>query len=158
MSDEVQFYPIKKILLPTDGSEFSLAAARYAAKVAKKHNSKVTILHVMGLHFADSEKPVKVDNLESVVIEMKEETEIKERAKNIMEKTKKNLMEENVTFDTEFYLYGNVPEIIINAAEEKNFDLIVLGHKGVGRMRQAMLGSVAERVSNTAPCPVLIIR
>ncbi len=104
MSDEVQFYPIKKILLPTDGSEFSLAAARYAAKVAKKHNSKVTILHVMGLHFADSEKPVKVDNLESVVIEMKEETEIKIRAKNIMEKTKKNLMEENVTFDTEFYL------------------------------------------------------
>jgi len=45
MSKQHLFYPIKKILLPTDGSEHSIKAAKYAAEIATKHGSKVTLLH-----------------------------------------------------------------------------------------------------------------
>ena len=68
MSDELFSYPIKKILLPTDGSKYSIKAARYAAKIAKKLDSKVTILHVMQLYFPSgpAREPIEFDNLESV--------------------------------------------------------------------------------------------
>ena len=45
----------------------------------------------MHLHFTDVDKPMEIDDLESAVIEIKHEKEIKERAKNIMEKTEKTL-------------------------------------------------------------------
>ncbi len=158
MSEKIHFYPINKILLPIDGSKFSIKAARYTAKVAKKHNSKVTLLHVMQLHFTDADKPIEIDDLESAVIEIEHETEIKERAKNIMEKTEKLLIEDNIPFETQYFLFGNIPEIIVKTAKEENFDLIIMGHKGLTGIKHAMLGSVAERVCHIAPCPVLIIR
>jgi nucleotide-binding universal stress UspA family protein len=158
MSDEIPYYPIKKILLPTDGSSYAINASRYAAKIAKKNNSKVTILHVMNLHLSETGEPVEVYDIESAVIEINKETEIKERAKNIIEKTKKYLIEENILFDTEYYIYRNIPDIIVKAANEKNFDLIIMGHKGISGLRHTLLGSVAERVCQMAPCPVLVIR
>jgi nucleotide-binding universal stress UspA family protein len=160
MTEEIQFYPINKILLPTDGSNFSLKAAKYAAKIAKKHDSKVTLLHVMDLHFprARAREPIEFDDLGSATIEIEHEKDIKKRAINIIEKTKKFLIQENITFDTQYFLFGNIPEIIVKTAKEENFDLIIIGHKGLSGVRHIMLGSVAERVCRSAPCPVLIIR
>jgi len=160
MSDEIHFYPIKKILLPTDGSKFSIQAARYAAKVAKKHNSKVTILHVMDLEFprARALEPIKIDDLEFFRTEIENEADIKKRAINIINETKKFLIKESIPFDTKYFLFGNIPEIIVNTAKEENFDLIIIGHKGLTGIKHAMMGSVAERVCHSAPCPVLIIR
>ena len=112
MSEEIHFYPIEKILLPTDGSKYSLKAAKYAAKIAKKHNSKVTILHVMDLNFPRAHKPIEVDDLESVIIEREHETEIKKRARNVVEKTKKYFFEDHIPIDTEYFLFGNISEII----------------------------------------------
>ncbi|MFC1803660.1 universal stress protein [Thermoproteota archaeon] len=158
MSDEIHFYPINKILLPTDGSKYSIKAAKYTAQVAKKHNSKVTLLHVMDCHLSSMEKPNEIDNIESVWIEIQHEKEIKERALNVINKTKKYFIEENLPVNTKYFLFGNIPEIIVETAKEKNFDLIIMGHKGLTGVKHAMLGSVAERVCHIAPCPVLIIR
>ena len=118
----------------------------------------MTLLHVMDLNFADANEPIEIDDLESAVIDIKHEKEIKERAKNIMEKTEKPLIEDNIPFDKQYFLFGNIPEIIVETAKKKNFDLIIMGHKGLSGIKHAMLGSVAERVCHIAPCPVLIIR
>jgi nucleotide-binding universal stress UspA family protein len=112
----------------------------------------------MNLPFTGTEKSIEIDDLDSAVIEISNETKIKGRAKNIIEKTKKNLIEENIPFNTEFYIYGNIPEIIVKAANEKKFDLIIMGHRGISGIKHVMLGSVAERVCQMAPCPVLLIR
>ena len=160
MSDEIHFYPINKILLPTDGSKFSIKAAKYAAKVAKKHDSKVTVLHVMDLPFPRKHKlePIQIDDLESATIEIEQGRKLKDRAIKIINETTKFLIKENITFDTEYFLFGNISEIIVDTAEEENFDLIIMGHKGLTGVKHAMMGSVAERVCHIAPCPVLIIR
>lgn len=47
---------------------------------------------------------------------------------------------------------------IVRVARAKRADLIVMGTHGRGRVAKAFLGSVAERVAGTAPCPVLTVR
>jgi nucleotide-binding universal stress UspA family protein len=144
MSEEINFYPIEKILLPTDGSEFCIKAARYAAKVANKHNSKVTILHVIDLHSPNTLEPIKIHDLNSVIIQIENETILKDRTQKIINKTKKILIKENIQFEIIYILFGNIPENIVKIAEEDNFDLIIMGHKGLSGIKRAVLGSVAE--------------
>jgi len=103
-------------------------------------------------------QPIKIDDLEFFRTEIENEADIKKRAINIINKTKKFLIKESIPFDTKYFLFGNIPEIIVNTAKEENFDLIIIGHKGLTGIKHAMMGSVAERVCHSAPCPVLIIR
>ncbi len=48
-------------------------------------------------------------------------------------------------------------QVIAERAEEENFDLIVMGTRGLETTKQVLLGSVAERTVRTAPCPVLTV-
>ena len=60
---------------------------------------------------------------------------------------------------TELYArQGDPADAILDVAEERGADLIVVGHKGMTGARRFMLGSVPHRVSHHAPCSVLIIR
>ena len=103
-------------------------------------------------------EPIKIDDLEFVITEIENEAAIKKRAINIINKTTKILIKESIPFDTKYFVFGNIPEIIVKTAKEENFDLIIMGHKGLTGIKHAMLGSVAERVCHIAPRPVLIIR
>ena len=158
MAQTLIFYPIKKVLLPTDGSEYSLKAAKYCAEIAKKHGSEVTLLHVMPLHLPSVDHPIELHSLDLVVFEVESGDVIKARGKKVMEKTKAIFDELHVPVKTEYFSFGNIPQIIIETAKNENFDLIIMGHKGVGGLKHVMLGSVAERVCRNAPCPVLIVR
>lgn len=158
MSTESIFYPIKKILLPVDGSEHSLMASKYAGEIAKKHGSKVTILYVMELRLPDAKYPIRFHELDSTTIEVEDEAIIKERAKKVMEKTKEILKSANVPIETEYISFGKVDRIIVETAEKEKFDLIIIGHRGLSGIKEVMLGSVAEGVCRNSPCPVLIVR
>ncbi len=157
MSEETLFQPINNILVPTDGSRYSLKAARYATNLAKITNSKVTVMHVIDLSL-DSTEPVKIEDLDRAAIEITEESELKRRAKNIVESTMKFFVDENVPCRAEYFLSGKAPETIVEAAKRESSDLIIMGHKGISGVRHTLLGSVAERVCRQAPCPVLVVR
>jgi nucleotide-binding universal stress UspA family protein len=53
---------------------------------------------------------------------------------------------------------GRPADEIIETAQQESIDLIVMGSRGVGGIRQLVLGSVSDRVADGAPCPVLIVR
>ncbi|MEM3449625.1 MAG: universal stress protein, partial [Nitrososphaerota archaeon] len=53
---------------------------------------------------------------------------------------------------------GNPGTRIVKIAEELKVDLIVIGAKGRSRLREILMGSVANTVVNNAPCPVLVVR
>ena len=53
---------------------------------------------------------------------------------------------------------GHAADRIVERAREGNFDLVVLGHTGHSRLRHFLLGSTADRVTEHAPCPVLVVR
>ena len=47
---------------------------------------------------------------------------------------------------------------IVNTAKEGGFDVIVIGHRGLGKMKELFLGSISEKVAHLAPCPVIIVK
>jgi nucleotide-binding universal stress UspA family protein len=55
-------------------------------------------------------------------------------------------------------LEGRPSNRIIETAKEGGFDLIVMGSRGLGCIKQFFLGSVSDRVADEAPCPVLIVK
>ncbi len=55
-------------------------------------------------------------------------------------------------------LEGPGPKAILNVAETRDADLIVVGSRGLGAVRGLLLGSVSERVIRLAKCPVLVVR
>jgi nucleotide-binding universal stress UspA family protein len=53
---------------------------------------------------------------------------------------------------------GHVVQEIVKAAEEGKFDLIVMGARGIGKIKELILGSVSDGVVRNAPCPVLVTK
>lgn len=144
----------KKILVPIDGSDFSTLAAQKALFMAVKHEAAITLLHVIpdphsGKHKANM-KPEQVEALES------EGHAILEQIRSLLE-TINPEEEGKIGLKTELS-WGHPAEVIIEKARLESMDLIVMGSRGLGALSGLLLGSVSDRVSKMAPCPVLIVR
>ena len=135
---------MRKILVPTDGSTYSLKAAEYAAELARELESKVSILHVSEYH-----PRVRAREL------VQEEEKLGEE---ILSKTKEIFDEARVQVDVMKLEFGHPADVICSVAEREQFDLIVMGEKGAHEIGRFMLGSVADRVAHHAPCPVMVVR
>lgn len=136
-----------KVLVPVDGSQASLDAARRAAEMAEKEGAQVTLMTVA--YFVQdilAEMPPNIqDKLE------REGQRILEQAKEIF--TGKNLPVETVLE------VGTVPaNNIIRKAREGNFDRIIMGATGKTGLDQTLLGSTAAKVVAQAPCEVVVVR
>jgi len=135
---------MRKILVPTDGSAYALKAAEYAAKLAGELASKVSILHVSEYHPR---------------VRAKELVEEEERVgADILSQTKKVFDEAGVPVQVMKLEFGNPADAICSVAEREGFELIVIGEKGMSGIGRFLMGSVADRVSRHATCPVLIVR
>jgi len=135
---------MRKILVPTDGSPYSLKSADYAAKLARELDSKVSILHVSTYipHVRARE-----------LVESEEET-----GADILSKTKEVFDKADVHVKVMKLEFGHPADVICSVAEKGGFDLVVMGEKGTGEVKRFLLGSVADRVAHHATCPVLIVR
>lgn len=136
----------KKILVATDGSDYSRRAYEVALEMAKHFQSEIEILHVIQDYMkGESNVEVRIT---------KEQVEAV--SKDIMLKTKgeTDAGEINVTTLTAF---GYPASVIIEEAN-KGFDLVVMGTKGHGPWGGAIMGSVTQRVAGAANCPVLVVK
>jgi nucleotide-binding universal stress UspA family protein len=143
---------VTKILVPTDGSEPSILAARYAAYLASKISAKVTLLHVV----EPGHLPYSIARL-SDEMNRELETTIEESGKSILRLTQKELVAAGVPVDMVMQK-GRPGDVICSLVEEGNYDLIIIGSTGRGGVSRALLGSVSQEVARTASCPVLIIK
>lgn len=146
---------IRKILVPTDGSDISLAAARYAAEIAKCMGAQVVLLNVAEVSALTQFVGYSVRGGRQSIHGLREASE------SILRKTEQPFLAADVPVRTKI-IEGFAPETIIREAEDGNYDLIVMGSHGAdgGVLRRVLfgLGSVAEGVVGNAPCPVLIVR
>ena len=129
---------LSKILVAIDGSESAEKALKYAVQLAKKHKAKVTLLNVQ----------------ESKLFSLKPKV-IKEVGERVLSEAVAKVKGSNVSTQLEF---GNPAETIIEVAEKKNHDLIVVGSRGLSSVKRFLLGSVSDDVSHHAKCSVLIVR
>jgi nucleotide-binding universal stress UspA family protein len=142
--------PSKKILVPVDGSENSRRALEQAVSIAKGGaGASVTIVHVV-------ERPptVYVESqklLDELLARYRQESE-KVLGEFEAHAEKLGLKVESVVME------GDAATNIVSYADKGKFDMIVMGSRGLGRFREAVLGSVSSKVLHHARCPVLIVK
>lgn len=139
---------IEKILLPYDGSEYSVNAAKYALDLAKLVDAHVTIVNCYEWRGYMPEVPeLLIKDLQS---NMKKEAEaILLRAEGIFEN-------QGVDYKIET-LPGSPGYVLSNLAKSKQYDLIIMGSHGHSEIGGLFLGSVTHKVLNTIYCPILVV-
>ena len=143
---------IKTILVPTDFSEASETAVKYAKALAEAFGSSLHLVHVMEDLLAHAwAAEVYVASMPS----LREEIEKEATARLGVMVTDEERQRLRVTTAI---LAGNPFLEIIRYARTHDVDLIVIGSHGRGPIAHMLLGSVAEKVVRKSPCPVLTVR
>ncbi len=137
-----------KILLTTDGSEYSETATKFLTRLNLSANDEITILHVI----SDDPFEDKEDYYYSRIKKIKQliAPKILDSAVNILKSTPAKI-------NTEL-MNGYPDKCIVNAAVEANANIIIMGPKRMKGIRSRIVGSVTKSVSITSPKPVLVVK
>ena len=138
-----------KIMVAIDGSEHSLKAADYGLDVAKSFNAQlfaITVTSVPESYHLKQEDVLKQSNK-------------MDDSKTWLEEFSHAAKIENIELKTELInSHRPVDYVILEYAEEKNIDLIVVGTRGRSGFKRLLLGSVASSVVSYAHCPVMVVK
>ncbi len=137
---------VKKILVPIDGSKNSFRGLDRAIYLARQCQATVTGLYVIPIYprnIADAFMPYQIHFTKS--------------AKKYMQTAKTLAAQKGVLFKSKI-VYGSPIMEIIDMTRGKKFDLIVIGSRGHGSVKEAFLGSVAHGVIHRAKVPVLVVK
>jgi nucleotide-binding universal stress UspA family protein len=141
------------IVVGTDGSETAQEAVKQATELASTVGAKV--------YLVSAYEPVPDGRLRDERQEVPEDLQWMVNPREDVESTLKDGAEkvESAGVETEtFAREGDPADAILDVAEEKGADLIVVGNKGMTGAKRFLLGSVPNKVSHHAPCSVMIIR
>lgn len=138
----------KKILVPTDGSEFAQKAEKHALFLAKTTCADIYALSVTENNFVNG---LPLDD---------EVYQLNQLLKQRSEDNIKEFEEMDETSGIKFHgiiREGSPAKTILEVAKEEDIDLIVIGSSGKSGFDRFIMGSVAEKVVNAAKCAVLVI-
>jgi nucleotide-binding universal stress UspA family protein len=143
-----------KILLATDGSKEAASASQTAAELAQKTGSELHVVHVgetLGPGYFGY-----VGYEEGALPSAQEELE--RQAREVLEaQVERITVAEGARVQSHMRL-GRPDTEIVALGEEIGAGLIVMGSRGQGGIRRALMGSVSESVVRHAHCPVLVVR
>ena len=137
----------KKILVPTDGSEFAKKAQKHALFLAKVSGAEIIAVSVTENNFVNG-LPLddEVHQLNQILNERSHE--------NLEEFDKLN--EDDIKMN-HVIREGSPARVILDVAAEEQVDLIVMGSSGKSGFDRFIMGSVADKVVNSAKCAVLVV-
>jgi nucleotide-binding universal stress UspA family protein len=161
LSEEVTKLSIfpTKILLATDGSKEAELATRAATDLAQKTASELHVVHVFGIAPVGPPVYPEVPDLQGEALEVEAEEQISEKqARGFLEAEVGKVRSAGGTVVETHLLEGRVAPEIVALAEEIGAGLIVMGSRGQGGIRRALMGSVSDAVVRHAHCPVLVVR
>ena len=143
---------LKKILYPTDFSEASLEALKYATSLARSCESKLILMHVVNEKiFSEGLSLARISAPEALGQELAKEA-ARQLKMLITAEDRPGLELEMVI------LHGNPSLEVIRYAKEHKVDMIVIGTAGRSGVEHMMFGSTAEKVVRGAQCPVLSVK
>lgn len=151
---------LTKILVPYDGSKYSIKALSRAMELAHNLDSEIILFSVVNTSYISPP-----GFLHSLIKSKEEKATIKKWSKSIKENTEKMLKKaakkcESKGITVSFTIgQGDVAGKILDFARNKKISLIIIGSHGlhgIGKLKS--LGSVSRRISENAKCPVLIVR
>ena len=143
---------IHRILVPTDFSAASKQALAYALSLAAAVSGSVELLHVWKQPVVSGGRLVFIaGEITQPLAEWTRKQALADMEKFLAETGAEDAVQTRMC-------EGEPAEVIRQVAEEDEFDLVVMGTRGRSGVPRILLGSVAERVLRTAPCPVLTVR
>ncbi len=137
----------KKILVPTDGSEFAKKAQKHALFLAGVSGAEIIAVSVTENNFVNGLP------LDDEVYQLNQI--LKERSEENLEEFDK-LNEDDLKI-THVIKEGSPARCILEVASEEDVDLIVMGSSGKSGFDRFIMGSVADKVVNSAKCAVLVV-
>ncbi|MBI2643863.1 MAG: universal stress protein [Nitrosarchaeum sp.] len=136
---------IKKILVPMDGSKNSMRGLDEAIYLARQCHAIITGLYVIPIsNSTDSQ----ISNLEKYLLD---------NASKFMSKAKTRAAQNGIIFD-DAIIHGDEGPKIISYANNKSYDIIVIGSRGMGSIKEMFLGSTSNYVLHKSKIPVLIVK
>lgn len=135
----------EKLLVATDGSEFSKAAVNEAIDIAKSCSSKLFAISVVEMN-------PEYEAIAPNIVE-KAEKEIKRHLEAVKAKASK----EGVQCETVIHQGEDPYQYIISEAKKKKVNIVIMGSHGRTGLKRLMMGSTVSRVIGHAPCQVLVV-
>jgi nucleotide-binding universal stress UspA family protein len=144
---------LKDILVATDFGEASNTALLYGRELARRFGARLHVIHVVDLlvaHVGASEG--FITNLQE--LQQDDEVQAEEDLQRLLSEEDRQALRARTVVTTS----STPAEAIVDYAKTANIGLIVVGTHGRRAMARLLVGSVAERVVRSAPCPVLTVR
>ena len=143
---------LKNILVATDFGNASDAALAYGRDLARSYNAVLHVLHVVDDVAVRYASELSMAVLPGIQVQMEENA--RERLDSVVTVEDRQLLRARPVVVTSL----SPAETIVEYARTRDIDLIVVGTHGRRGFDHLLMGSVAERVLRTAPCPVLTVR
>ncbi len=140
-----------KVLVPVDGSKYSMEGVKVAIDYAKTKGAKVFLMTVVPF-VAGMDLEISAAKWDKLRAEMKQTGE------DALEKARFYLKSEGVTAQTILSTANNIADEIISVVEKENIDLIIIGSRGLTGAKRFMMGSTATKVVSHCPCSVHVVK
>jgi nucleotide-binding universal stress UspA family protein len=144
------------ILVPVDGSHTCLRAKQLAVLIAKKVQSKITVIHIVSHDFMHPElkaayqlPPLILHEIRNIYLKA---------GKKIITNAEELFREEGLLVDARLITHEDPAEITLKLAKKWEYDLVIIGNRANTHVERFSLGSVSEKVAMYAQCPVLIVK
>lgn len=141
---------VRRILVPLDFSRQAAPVLEWALHLATEHRSSIVLLHVYHL-------PVEFQQLEGAYLPADFWANVKQEAEQQLGLHAERVRAGGIEVEAQVR-EGYPATVIVEEAESRGADLIVLGTHGHTGIKHLLLGSIAERVVQHAPCPVLTVK
>ena len=139
--------PFRKILIAVDGSPGGLSAVRLGGEMAEGREAEVMLVHAVPL-------PPMVPGVDQAISEESLDY-LEETADTALSAAEGILADMNVKGER-IVRAGSPAEVILGVAEDRDVDVIVVGHRGFGAMKRFILGSVSSKLAHHARCALLL--
>lgn len=138
-----------KILVPVDGSDNSYKALEAALVLSEKLGSNISVVNVM------EQVPITHIESEKLLSELLEA--YKKENQEILSKCSDIARQKGIAIKT-VLLQGNPAPVILDYSKKENFDLVIMGSRGMGKFKELILGSVSSKIVHHSPCAIMIIK
>jgi len=146
----------KHILVPVDGSHSCLHAKMLAISIAKKFNSKVTVVHVVSHEFMHPELKAQYRLPNSIIHKI--DDVYMQVGKKIIRNSEELFREAGVPVESNLVIHEDPAEFLLELVKEKDCSLVIIGNRAETQSERHSLGSVTEKIARHAECPVLIVK
>lgn len=143
---------IRRVLVPIDGSDNSDRALEFAIQIGLKFDAEIEIINVLTY-------PIITFSPLPVNLEMEYYEELREIRKKLLNDAHNKVLQSapKLKVSTKA-LDGRPGKMILERADEGNFDMIIMGSRGLGRMEVLLLGSVSREVVHGSKVPVTVVK